>query len=106
MRSRAGNAAAGYRVVMQDILLDDDLQRFIQMVPARPVYAVVLTPDAAALRAREQGRAKSGYGTWSTSDFARDAIQTPGGWHLDTSDWSIQQTVTHIQDNLERAKVM
>ncbi|MBD5787190.1 AAA family ATPase [Cellulosimicrobium terreum] len=98
-------AAAGITAVVQDILLGPDLVRFTERVRTRPCYAVVLTPDASTLAARDSARHKRGYGAWSADEFAAEARATPGGLHVDTTGWTAEQTVRHVLAHLGDARV-
>ncbi|WP_426311391.1 AAA family ATPase [Cellulosimicrobium sp. E-16] len=98
-------AAAGVVAVVQDILLGPDLERFTARVRTRPCYAVVLAPDAATLAARDAARHKQGYGDWTPGEFAAAARETPGGLHLDTTGWSVAETVRQVLDRLDEARV-
>ena len=98
-------AAAGITAVVQDILLGADLGRFTASLRARPRYAVVLTPDAATLAARDAARHKQAYGGWTPEEFAAAARETPGGLHVDTTGWTVERTVRHVLDHLEDARV-
>jgi len=98
-------ASAGITAVVQDILLGDDLARFTASVRTRPCYAVVLTPDAATLAARDAARHKQGYGEWTPEEFAEAARRTPGGLHVDTTGWTVAETVRHVLDRLDDARV-
>lgn len=98
-------AAAGITAVVQDILLGPDLARFTASLRTRPRYAVVLTPDAAALASRDAARHKQAYGGWTPEGFAAFARETPGGLHLDTTGWSVAETVAQILGRLDEALV-
>ncbi|WP_456789475.1 AAA family ATPase [Cellulomonas sp. P5_C5] len=98
-------AAAGITAVVQDILLGPDLARFTGRVRARPLYAVVLTPGAEALATRDAARHKRGYGAWTPEEFADAARETPGGLHVDTTGWTVAETVAHVLDHLDDARV-
>jgi len=98
-------AAAGITAVVQDILLGPDLERFTEQVRTRPCYAVVLTPDAATLAARDAARHKRGYGAWTPEEFATAAHETPGGLHVDTTGWTVAETVGFILDHLDEARI-
>ena len=104
-RTADAYAAAGITAVVQDILLGSDLERFTARVRTRPCYAVVLTPDAATLAARDAARHKQGYGDWTPDEFATAARETPGGLHLDTTGWTVAETVRHVLDRLDDARV-
>ncbi len=64
--SADADAAAGFSVVVQDILVGADLPAFLGRLRHRPLYAVVLAPDVASVRRREAARAKTGYGSGRT----------------------------------------
>lgn len=98
-------AAAGITAVVQDILLGPDLARFTGLVRTRPCYAVVLTPGAETLAARDAARHKRGYGAWTAEELADAARHTPGGLHLDTSGWTVAETVREILGRLDEARV-
>jgi len=98
-------AAAGFTAVVQDILLGPDLVRFTARLRTRPRYAVVLVPDAASLAARDAARHKQAYGAWTPEEFAVAARETPGGLHLDTSGWTVAETVEQILARLDEARV-
>ena len=98
-------AAAGITAVVQDILLGPDLARFTARLRTRPCYAVVLAPSAAALAARDAARHKQAYGAWTPDEFAAYARETPGGLHLDTTGWTVAETVAQILDRLDEARV-
>ncbi|MDQ0375539.1 AAA family ATPase [Cellulomonas humilata] len=98
-------AAAGITAVVQDILLGPDLERFTAQVRTRPCYAVVLTPDAATLADRDAARHKRGYGAWTPEKFAAAARETPGGLHVDTTGWTVAETVRHVLDHLDDARI-
>ncbi|MFE4780644.1 AAA family ATPase [Streptomyces sp. NPDC056716] len=100
-------ARDGWTAIVQDIVLGADLARYVTRVRTRPLYVVVLAPDAASVHDRETGRPKTGYGPWTVD--ALDQVlreQTPhlGLW-LDTSELTPQETVTRILADLPRARV-
>ncbi|KQR08614.1 AAA family ATPase [Cellulomonas sp. Leaf334] len=104
-RTADAYAAAGITAVVQDILLGPDLARFTAQVQTRPCYAVVLAPSAETLAARDAARHKRGYGAWTAQEFADAARQTPGGLHVDTTGWTVAETVRQILDHLDDARV-
>ncbi|MFC9857897.1 MULTISPECIES: AAA family ATPase [unclassified Streptomyces] len=100
-------ARDGWTAVVQDIVLGKDLDHYIARVRTRPLYVIVLAPSTTAVRSREAGRAKTGYGPWTVD--ALDGIlraETPriGLW-LDTSEQTPEQTVSEILDNLPAARI-
>ncbi|MPY63240.1 AAA family ATPase [Streptomyces spongiae] len=100
-------AAHGWTAVVQDIVLGDDLSDYVGRVRTRPLYVVVLAPSAAAVRAREAGRPKTGYGAWTVEALdraLRSGTPRVGLW-LDTGEQTPEQTVTAILDNLPAARV-
>lgn len=89
--------AAGFTVVVQDILLEDELARMTSLIRSRPLQVVVLAPDPATVAAREAGRGKVGYGEWAVADLDAALRRTPriGMW-LDTSGQTPEETVDEI----------
>lgn len=101
-------ARDGWTAVVQDIVLGDDLGRYVARVRTRPLYVVVLAPSTAAVRGREAQRAKTGYGAGWTVDALDHSLreETPSiGLWLDTSEQTPAQTVSAILDNLTAARV-
>lgn len=100
-------ARDGWTAVVQDIVLGEDLTRYVARVRARPLYVVVLAPSAAAVRDREAERPKTGYGAWTVDALDRDLREeTPrtGLW-LDTSRQTPQETVAAILAGLPEARI-
>ncbi|MFG1748330.1 MULTISPECIES: AAA family ATPase [Micromonospora] len=91
-------AAAGFTVVLQDVVLGADLPAMVGRIRHRPLAVVVLAPRAEVVAARERDRPKTGYGDWPVADLdAGFRADTPriGLW-LDTSDQTPDETVTEI----------
>ncbi|MBB5110567.1 AAA family ATPase [Micromonospora echinospora] len=91
-------AAAGFTVVLQDVVLGADLPAMIGRIRHRPLAVVVLAPRAEVVATRERDRPKTGYGDWPVADLdAGFRADTPriGLW-LDTSDQTPEETVTEI----------
>ncbi|MFD6662684.1 AAA family ATPase [Micromonospora chalcea] len=91
-------AAAGFTVVLQDVVLGADLPAMVGRIRHRPLAVVVLAPRAEVVAARERDRPKTGYGDWPVADLdAGFRADTPriGLW-LDTSDQTPEETVTEI----------
>lgn len=102
-----GYAAAGITAIVQDILIGDDLPRFVGLLRHRPIYVVVLAPDAGTLARRDAARSKTGYVGWTPAGFdreLRDATPRIGLW-LDTSRQSPGETVASILSRLADARV-
>jgi cytidylate kinase len=101
-------AAHGWTAVVQDVILGDHLAEYVDAVRTRPRYVVVLAPSPAALRAREEQRAKTGYGdAYTVEDFDRGLREgTPrlGLW-LDTTRQTPDETVRELLDRIEEARV-
>ncbi|MFC8516639.1 AAA family ATPase [Streptomyces sp. NPDC057257] len=100
-------AEAGFTAVVQDVLLGEELRRYVDLIRTRPVYVVVLAPNPEAVAAREAGRAKTGYGAWTVADLDEELrARTPrlGLW-LDTSGLTVGETVEAILAGRERARV-
>ncbi|MEV7069989.1 AAA family ATPase [Streptomyces sp. NPDC093990] len=102
-------AEAGFTAVVQDVVLGEALPAYVGLVRTRPLYVVVLAPDAETVAAREAARTKTGYGpAWSVSaldEALREATPPIGLW-LDTSAQTPVQTVEAILAGRERARVL
>ncbi|MFD6281111.1 AAA family ATPase [Streptomyces sp. NPDC060209] len=100
-------ARDGWTAVVQDIVLGEDLRRYVARVRTRPLYVVVLAPSTAAVRAREAARPKTGYGTWTVDALDHSLREeTPGiGLRLDTSRQTPDETVAAILTGLPAARI-
>ncbi|MFD6993686.1 AAA family ATPase [Streptomyces sp. NPDC059943] len=97
----------GWTAVVQDIVIGEDLSRFVARVRTRPLYVVVLAPSTEAVRSREHARPKTGYGVWSVEALDHSLrTETPriGLW-LDTTKQTPAQTVSAILADLPAALV-
>ncbi len=95
-------AEAGFRVVVQDVVVGPMLTEFLSYVKRRPLYVAVLCPTVAAVESREAGRGKKGYGIWTPAQLDRVLrAETPklGLW-LDSSDWTPEETAARILDRV------
>ncbi|CAM5387426.1 AAA family ATPase [Streptomyces griseorubiginosus] len=118
-------AEAGFTAVVQDVVLGEELPAYVRLVRTRPLYVVVLAPDAGTVAAREAGRAKTGYGgtgyggagnggagyggeAWTVPalDEVLRASTPPIGLWLDTSGQTPAETVEAILAGRERARVL
>ncbi|MCM2392269.1 AAA family ATPase [Streptomyces albipurpureus] len=101
-------AEAGFTAVVQDIVIGDELAAYTALVRTRPLYVVVLAPHPSAVRAREAGRSKTGYGEgWTVEALdgeLRERTPRVGLW-LDTSERTPKQTVEEILSRLPEAAV-
>ncbi|MGW6906577.1 AAA family ATPase [Streptomyces sp. NPDC054940] len=100
-------AEAGFTAVVQDVVLGAELAAYVQLVRTRPLHVVVLAPNAAAVAAREAGRAKTGYGAWTVERLDGELrARTPriGLW-VDSSELTVGETVEAILAGWERARV-
>jgi predicted kinase len=101
-------AQAGWTVVVQDVVLGEHLDTYLDAVTTRPLYLVVLAPTPETIAAREADRAKNGYGGPWTVDILDDALrrETPSrGLWLDTSNQTPDQAVDQILINLATARI-
>ncbi|MGA4841617.1 AAA family ATPase [Streptomyces sp. G45] len=100
-------AAAGFTAVVQDVILGEELKRYVDLVRTRPRYVVVLAPRPEVVAAREAARGKTGYGEW-TVEMLDEGLRagTPhiGLW-LDSSDLTVDETVEAILARLDEAAV-
>ncbi|MFD9502386.1 AAA family ATPase [Streptomyces sp. NPDC060035] len=100
-------ARHGWTAIVQDIILGADLSQYVTSVRTRPFYVVVLAPSTTAVKSREAGRRKTGYGVWTVDALDQSLRgETPriGLW-LDTSEQTPEQTVATILENLPTARV-
>ncbi|MEU6072729.1 AAA family ATPase [Micromonospora sp. NPDC047074] len=91
-------AAAGFTVVLQDVILGADLPAMVDRIRHRPLAVVLLAPRPEVVAAREKAREKKGYGNWPVAALDADfRAQTPriGLW-LDTSAQTPARTVDEI----------
>ena len=92
--------AAGYSVVVQDVVIGPPLLDYTQLIRSRPLCVVVLAPTADVVRAREASRAKVAYreGGYTVEDLdAALRRDTPriGLW-IDSSSQTPDETVEQI----------
>jgi hypothetical protein len=94
--------AAGFAVVVQDVVIGPALRAYVDAIGARPLVVAVLAPSAEVVARREAGREKVAYradaGAYEIA--ALDAALRHGtpriGLWLDTSDDTPDQTVDTI----------
>lgn len=91
-------AAAGFDVVLEDVVAGSFLGELRTMTRSRPCFVVVLMPSREAVAERAAGRGHEGYDRW-TVDQLYDAFErdTPrvGQW-LDTTQLTPEETVDAI----------
>ena len=92
--------AAGFSVVLQDLVVGEVLAEYVGMIASRPLCVVVLMPQPDVVTAREAERTKTAYRADSmTSRYSipRCVRATPriGLW-LDTSQQTPEETVDDI----------
>nr|WP_073752899.1 AAA family ATPase [Streptomyces sp. CB03234] len=101
-------ADENFTAVVQDVVLGAELAAYTALVRTRPLHVVVLAPHARVVAAREEGRAKTGYGGGWTPELLDRGLreETPriGLW-LDTSELTVEGTVDAILAGLDRALV-
>ncbi|SDD70998.1 AAA domain-containing protein [Paenibacillus sp. UNCCL117] len=88
----------GFTVIMQDVVVGPLLHDFVANVRSRPLYVVVLCPNAETVEQREAERPKKGYGIWTVAALDQVLKQdTPriGMW-LDSSALTAEETVDEI----------
>jgi cytidylate kinase len=100
-------AAAGFDVVVQDVIIGPELADFVARIATPNRYLVVLAPSVASLERREQDRAKTGYTSFSPADLDHVLRQeTPRiGYWLDSSELTPDETVDAVLANLPAAAV-
>lgn len=99
----------GFDAVISDTVLDGFLEDFLDLASPEPVHLVVLHPSAEVLTTREHGRDKAGYTERVTVALLHDALdrETPrwGLW-LDTSEQTVDETVTAVLAGLDESLVI
>ncbi len=65
----------GWTAVVQDIVLGEDLPRYVDRVRTRPPHVVVLAPPPETVRELEEGRGKTGSGAWNGRGVRRVPAQ-------------------------------
>jgi hypothetical protein len=103
---------AGFATVVQDNIFGEDVWTWLQAVPVRPRYLVVLRPSVAVVlerdRLRQRERGKVAYRSGETDPHELDTLlaTTPrfGLW-LDTSTQTPNETVQSILDQRSEAVV-
>lgn len=94
-------AAAGFTVVVQDVILGADLRTYESLIRTRPCHVVVLAPRPEVVAAREAARPKTGYGEWTVDMLQRALDDTPRiGHRIDNSGSTVEETVDQILDTI------
>ncbi len=102
--------AAGFDVVVEDVIIGPVLRGFLGLVPVPEFHLVFLDPDAAAIERRERERdhaAAYGPDRWSVAGLQavlREETDRIGLW-LDTSGQSAEQTVEAILRDRDASRV-
>jgi predicted kinase len=91
--------AAGFGVVVEDVIIGPMLRKFLALVPVPEMHLVFLDPGATAVAERDRGRSKTAYGDhWDVGEL-RNVLRVEtdrlGLW-LDTAELSAEQTVDRI----------
>ncbi|WP_371098409.1 AAA family ATPase [Streptomyces sanglieri] len=101
-------AGEGWTAVVQDVVLGEELTRYVELVRTRPLYVVVLAPEPQAVAEREARRGKSGYGAgWTVESLdrvLREETPRVGLW-LDTSGQTVEESVDAVLAGLDRARM-
>lgn len=100
-------ARAGFTAVVQDIIFGPELAEYAKQVTTRPFGIVVLVPRSDVVARREAERGKTGYGSWTITEFDRGLRSTTprlGLW-LDTSEQTVEETANEIIDRLAETLV-
>jgi predicted kinase len=102
-------AKAGFTVLYQDVILGPDLQRVVDLLADAPqrLFVVVLAPRPEVAARRDQDRVKTGYGDWTAAQLdegLRRDTAALGLW-LDTSELTVEKTVTAIIVRASEARI-
>lgn len=96
-------AAQGWTAVVQDVILGKDLADYAALIRTEPLHIVVLSPEPGVVAAREESRAKTGYGAWTIEALdasLREDTPRLGLW-IDNSRQTPEETVQTILDHLD-----
>jgi chloramphenicol 3-O-phosphotransferase len=102
-----GYLNAGFSVVYQDIVLGPHLLDVAMSFNGCDLRIVVLNPSFAVIAERDRKRSKTGYaGGWTPERLGAALADTPrlGLW-LDTSERTVDDTVTQILASEDKARV-
>ena len=100
-------AAAGFTVVVEDVVAGPLLTEAVELIRSRPLHVVVLLPSVETVAAREAARDQTGYESFSVEQLHGGFVDgTPrlGLW-LDTSGQEPEQTVGAILARTGEAQV-
>ncbi len=90
--------AAGFTVVIDDVVAGTFLSEWPDLVVSRPFHVVVLLPSVEVVAVRDASRQSPAYGRWSVERLHEAFLTgTPrlGTW-LDTSGQSAEETVDQV----------
>ncbi|MFE2018823.1 AAA family ATPase [Streptomyces sp. NPDC059499] len=96
-------AAQGWTAVVQDVILGKDLADYAALIRTEPLHIVVLSPEPDVVAAREEGRAKTGYGAWTIEALdasLREDTPRLGLW-IDNSRQTPEETVQTVLDHID-----
>jgi chloramphenicol 3-O-phosphotransferase len=99
-------AAAGFRVVYQDVILGEFLPYVVNRLRAHRPGVIVLDPSPSVMTSRDDTRQKTAYGEWNALQMrVLLHAETPkiGLW-IDNSLQTVQETVTEILANPEKTR--
>lgn len=107
--------SAGFTAAHADIILEDDLTEYVEMVKSRPLRVIVLAPDPKSVVERELNRGTNAYRSWIPERKGlEDAVRafhaaieaTPKiGIRVDSSFQSPEETLREILDRWDEAVV-
>lgn len=89
--------AAGFSVVVQDIVIGPLLHEYVEAITSRPLVVVVLAPRPDVVARREEERAKTGYAGGLTPQNLDETLRTQSprvGLWLDSSDQTLRRPST------------
>jgi chloramphenicol 3-O-phosphotransferase len=100
-------AAAGFTVVVEDVVAGPLLTEMVELIRSRPLHVVVLLPSVEAIAARETARPETGYARFSVEQLHGGFVEnTPrSGLWLDTSEQEPEQTVDEILARAAEAQI-
>jgi chloramphenicol 3-O-phosphotransferase len=100
-------SSADFNVIYQDLIVGPVIEEVVALYRGFPLHVVILCPSPESIAARENARAKTGYGEVTVEQLQNALDETPRlGFWLDTSAQSVEETTTAILQNLDKAKIL
>jgi hypothetical protein len=97
---------AGFTPVIDDIVIGSRIDEYVSGLRGRPLLVVMLVPRPDVVRKREISRKKHVFDKWAHLDDVMRRETARGGWRLDSSDMTADETVdTILREGWERGRI-